>query len=382
MIIYTAQALCLGVLLWFLAQSSHRTDIFIGVYVCMWTVGVIVLYWYFGDAQDVFYSNDQQIQVQMVNRIAVHGVEYSVDGVIGNRYLITIPALLLTKCGINTILVLKFLQAVCFILTYRLVQQHFKNKNLRFKMWYIVLFSGPLFVFMSLLGLRDLVLAYFCLSMIMGRNTRIHIISWFVVFFLRPHLAVALIFGWLIGFAYQRARSNLHMILLPLLAVFSFVAGTYGYVIGSHFQQHTALDFNSLSHLWSQSNYVRLFANFGGLQFLLFGSEVVNISISKLLLLRLIFFETFLIPILFLWKLVAGVGLRIRSVRIFASFTFFLGLISSTDFNSSRQNIPFLALMGVTVAEHLANRRGPTSVGPHIEAIQHALAPGDSVPQL
>ncbi len=354
MAVYVAQAIVLGFLLWCVALSSHRTDLFVGAYVCVWTVGVIFLYWKFGTAQDVFYSNDQKLQVRMVQWITENGIEYSLNGVIGNRYIVTIPAYLLTRCGIDSLLALKFMQAIFFVLTYRLVLNHFQSKNLRFKLWYLVLFSGPIFIFMSLLGLRDLALAYFSLYTFIGPNLGISAISWLGVFLLRPHLAIALTFGKLIGIAYRHTRSNLHLIILPSVVVFSFVSGTYSYVVGSHFQSGTGLDFASVSHLFTQQKFTQFFANFGGLQFLLLGSGVVNFSILNLFLLRLIFVDTFLIPSLFVWIVITSSNLRMRSVSIYSGFAFFLGLVLQTDFNSSRQNIPFLVLMGVTIAEHLA----------------------------
>jgi hypothetical protein len=369
MAVYVAQAIALGFLLWCVTLSSHRNDLFVGAYVCVWTIGVIFLYWKYGTAQDVFYSNDQAIQVQLVEQTEIHGIDFSLEGLIGNRYIVTIPALLLSRCGINSLLAFKFLQAIFFLLTYRLVLNHFAKENLKFKTWYIVLFSGPIFVFMSLLGLRDLALAYFSLYIVIGRTTGFRAISWLSAFLLRPHLAIALAFGRLIGFAYRRARSNLHLILLPIVLVFSFVCGIYSFGIGSYFQWGTNLDLPSVGHPFTQGIFTQLFANFGGLQFLLHGPGIVKFSILSLLLLRIVFFDTFLIPSIFVWTVITSSKLRIRSISIYSAFAFFLGLVLQTEYNSSRQNIPFLVLMGVTVAEHLAlrqrddtNKRGQVSV--------------------
>lgn len=356
MLVYSLQAICLGVLLWILSQSSHRTDVFMTAYVCVWTVGVIAIYWKFGDAQDIFYSDDQMIQVNLVNHVTQNPLVYSLRGIVGLRYVITIPASLLARIGIDTLLALKFLQAIFFILTYRLIREHFRIENLKFKAWYLILFAGPLFVFLSLLGLRDLALAYFSLYLIIGRDPRVLAISWIGLFLLRPHLAIALVFGRVIGFAFERARFAFHQLFIPLVVVVSFISGTYAYMIGRHFQMNAPLDFYSLSHLGTQSGFIRLFANFGGLQFLLFGSDIVNLPTSNLVLLRILFFDTFLIPILFIWMVVSTSALQKHSVSILASFTFFLGLVSVTEFNSTRQNLPFLVLMGVTVVVHLADR--------------------------
>ncbi|MEO5974655.1 MAG: hypothetical protein ABIQ38_05585 [Ilumatobacteraceae bacterium] len=367
MLIYSLQAISLGVLLWFLSQSSHRTDVPMAVYVCVWTLGVIAIYWKFGDAQDIFYSDDQMVQVNLVNHVSQNPLVYSLQGIVGLRYVITIPASLLTRIGIDTLLVLKFLQAIFFVLTYRLVREHFRIENLKFKVWHLTLFAGPLFVFMSLLGLRDLALAYFALYLIIGRDPRVLAISWISLFLLRPHLAIALVFGRVIGFAFERARFGIHQLFIPLIVVISFISGTYAYMIGRHFQMNAPLDFFSLSHLGTQSDFNRLFANFGGLQFLLFGSDTVNLPTINLIFLRILFFDTFLIPILFLWTVVSTSALQKHAVNILASFTFFLGLVSVTEFNSTRQNLPFLVLMGVTVVVHLADRGRSES---HLQATE------------
>lgn len=376
MVLYTAQAVLLGVLLWIATLSRRRPDMFITAYVCIWTLGIIAIYWKFGTAQDVFYSDDQMVQVRLVDQVSQNPLVYSLEGIVGLRYVITIPASLLTRIGIDALLALKFLQALFFVLTYRLVREHFRINNLKFKLWYIVLFAGPLFIFMSLLGLRDLALAYFALNLMIGRDVRMYVFSWLGLFLLRPHLAVALAFGWVIGFIVSRLRLNFNLLFLPLIVVVSFLSGTYAYVIGRHFQSNGTLEFDSLSHLWSQSAFIRLFANFGGLQFLLFDSEIVNLSIPRLFLLRIIFFDTFLLPILFVWTLVSDARLKPLSVGILASFAFFLGLVSTTDFNSSRQNIPFLVLMGVTVVVKLADKQRRTTLNESELSREPSLASG------
>lgn len=378
MVLYTAQALFLGALLWFATLSRRRTDAFISAYVCVWTIGVIVLYWRFGAAQDVFYSADQVVQVDLVEHVSTNPLVYSLNEIISLRYVITIPASLLTRIGVDALLTLKFLQAIFFILTYRLVREHFRIENLNFKLWYLVLFCGPLFIFMSLLGLRDLALAYFALNLMIGRDVRMYAISWLGLFLLRPHLAIALAFGWVIGFMVGRLRLNFNILIFPFIVVVSFLSGTYAYVIGRHFQFSGPLDFSSLSPLWSQSAFTRLLANFGGLQFLLFDSGVVNLSVLKLFLLRIIFFDTFLIPILFVWTLVSDSKLKQHSVSILASFAFFLGLISITDFNSSRQNIPFLVLMGVSVVIHLARRTRSDLIELPADSVKHTITSAPS----
>jgi hypothetical protein len=45
-------------------------------------------------------------------------------------------------------------------------------------------------------------------------------------------------------------------------------------------------------------------------------------------------------------------------MQVFISFTFFLGLAAQTDFNSTRQNLPFLSTMGVLALLGLVKRDG------------------------
>jgi hypothetical protein len=45
--------------------------------------------------------------------------------------------------------------------------------------------------------------------------------------------------------------------------------------------------------------------------------------------------------------------LRSAAFVILASFVFYLGLVSQTDFNSTRQNIPFLAAMGIVAVVNI-----------------------------
>jgi hypothetical protein len=45
--------------------------------------------------------------------------------------------------------------------------------------------------------------------------------------------------------------------------------------------------------------------------------------------------------------------LRGSAFVILSSFVFYLGLVSQTDFNSTRQNIPFLAAMGIVAVANI-----------------------------
>ncbi|MHB1128768.1 MAG: hypothetical protein ACYC06_01810 [Ilumatobacteraceae bacterium] len=358
MIIYTAQALCLGVLLWFLAQSSHRTDIFIGVYVCMWAAGVIALYWYFGDAQDAFYSNDQQVQLAILQSVTTNGIQLSLDAFIRERYIVILPALMLTKLGIIPILALKFLQGVCFVLMYQRVKQYLLGLGLKLRPLHLIFFAGPIFMFMSVLALRDVAIAYFALNVLITRDVRLRLGSLGIVGLLRPHLAVALAFGQLVHVVMRRFPPKRHLLLIPMLVVVSYICGNYAYQYGAHVRERLLVDINLFTEVLTQRKFSLILANFAGLQFLAFGERIVHFSIMNLFLLRLIFIDTFVIPLSFIIAMITcSPRLQTRVLALLAAFTFFIGLVSQSEFNSSRQNLPFLVMMGVLVLENVRDKQ-------------------------
>ena len=115
----------------------------------------------------------------------------------------------------------------------------------------------------------------------------------------------------------------------------------------------------------SQAKFTRLGANFLGLQFLVLG-DAVKLSVVTLFATRILFIDTFLIPIIFLITMVIP-SKRWNDLRIeiFSGFIFFYGVTSQTMFNSTRQNIPFLLIMGIAslIGSPILNRRVSSSGG-------------------
>ena len=66
----------------------------------------------------------------------------------------------------------------------------------------------------------------------------------------------------------------------------------------------------------------------------------------------------FLIPMLFIYVLFAHIKfLSYQKASIFLSFVFFYGVVSQTSYNSTRQNIPFLACMGLLAVADIEHFR-------------------------
>jgi hypothetical protein len=137
------------------------------------------------------------------------------------------------------------------------------------------------------------------------------------------------------------------------------VIGTIAYWIGAVIQK--GINFDTPRTIFTQFKFSQLAANFFGLQFLALNnpdSQIVDASIFVLLLSRLVFFDTLLIPILFLIAVFRHPEfLTKQKVLIFQAFLFFYGVVSQTSFNSTRQNIPFLICMGVLAVADIEHFR-------------------------
>ena len=85
---------------------------------------------------------------------------------------------------------------------------------------------------------------------------------------------------------------------------------------------------------------------------------VVSATNTVLLISRFVFFETILIPILFLVFTLQSFSFnKVRKIQTLQAFLFFYGVVSQTTWNSTRQNIPFLACMGVLAVADIEHFR-------------------------
>lgn len=354
MAFYTFQALILGSALLILARQNGKWRAYSTLYVLVWALAVIAIKFKYGAGQATFYSYDQQTQLEMYDRLLQNGLLLSLQQFVSDRYLIIVPVRLLNIFGIEPILATKFLQAICLLLLYRVCVKFLERNNLTVQLAHAIFFAGPLFIFLSTLGLRDIEIALAATYFFIGQNRHLKQLSLLVLIPLRPHLAVALTFGWLVSKFIKQFQFKKIYVVLTVLTIISFALGGYGYVIGRNLQFGNAV---IAPEIFQQSTWWRFFSNLVGLQFLAFDGETLNMSILRLLALRLFFVDSFLVPICFVATLMAQkIEHSLLRVQVFLSFTFFLGLAAQTDFNSTRQNLPFLSTMGVLALLGLLKR--------------------------
>jgi len=354
MLFYSCQALLLGLALLLIARQNGRFSNYSILYVFVWTVSVIAIRLKYGVDQVNFYSSDQQTQLEMYERLLINGLLLSPQQFVADRYLIIVPVRIFDIFGIEPILATKFLQAVCLLLLYRVCIKFLEQNDLKVRLYHAIFFAGPLFIFLSTLGLRDLEIALATTYFFLGQNIYLKQFSLLVLLPLRPHLAVSLAFGWFFIKIFK--KFNFKRIYMALIAAtfFAFTVGGYGFIIGRNIRDGNAI---VAPQIFDQDPWWRFFSNLVGLQFLAFDDRTVNLSIVNLLSLRLIFIDSFLIPICFVITLLSQkLEFTLNRIQVFLSFTFFLGLAAQTDFNSTRQNLPFLSTMGVLALLGLAKR--------------------------
>lgn len=355
---YSIQAVFFALVAVVFVSRSKKTDLYQFALISIWLIGVIAIFARYRNDQVLFYSNDQLFHFRVIDYyLPQEGL--SLEGIIGLRYLLTIPVYLISLLGFNAMLVIKFFQLCALLLIYGRSQQFMSEQSLTIRFWQLPFISGPLLMFMSLLSLRDVLLAYFALLFVSKNDYKCRLIGISGAFLLRPHLGVALAFGFILTNVYSQWKPKFPGIALSVIALFSYATGTIGYWIGAVIQK--GVNFDAPRTVFSQIKFSQLAANFLGLQFLSLNNpddQIVASSTITLLISRLVFFETVLIPALFL--IVIFQHARFLSKQKFLTmqaFMFFYGVVSQTSYNSTRQNIPFLACMGVLVVADIEHFR-------------------------
>jgi hypothetical protein len=355
---YSIQAIFFALVAVVVVSRSKKTDLYQFALISIWLIGVIVIYARYKDDQVLFYSNDQLFHRDVIEYyLTVEGIQ--VREIISLRYLLTVPVYFISLLGFDAMLIIKFLQLGALLLLYKRSQQFLSEQSLQIRFWQLPLIAGPILIFMSLLSLRDVVLAYFALLFVSSGDRNSRILGLGGAFLLRPHLGVALAIGFILLSFYSRWKPKFQSIAFSAVALFSYGIGTIAYWIGAVIQK--GVSFDTPRTVFSQFKFSQLAANFFGLQFLALNNPdraIVDASTFALLLSRLVFFDTLLIPVLFLIAVFRHPEfLTKQKVLTFYAFMFFYGVVSQTSFNSTRQNIPFLACMGLLAVADIEHFR-------------------------
>ena len=199
---YSIQAVFFALVAVVVVSRSKKTDLYQFALIAIWLVGVIAIYARYRADQVFFYSNDQLFHQNIVEYyLPIEGVR--IREIISLRYLLTVPVYLVSLLGFNAMLIIKFLQLSALLLVYNRSQKFMSEHFLTIRFWQLPLIAGPLLVFMSLLSLRDVLLAYFALVFVSSSDRNSRILGLGGAFLLRPHLGVALAFGFILSYFYS-----------------------------------------------------------------------------------------------------------------------------------------------------------------------------------
>jgi hypothetical protein len=362
---YSIQAVIFAIIAVVVMSRSKKTDLYQFALISIWLIGVIAIYVRYKEGQVLFYSNDQQFHQQVIEYyLPVEG--FDTGAIIGLRYLLTVPVYLVSLIGFNSILTVKFVQLIFLLMLFRRSKNYLLSLNITSVYWQLPFLAGPIMIFMSTLALRDIALAYFSLLFITSKSLNQLTIGFSGALLLRPHLGVALILGFTVSRIVQNMQPRLKIVAITCASLFSYVFGSFASSIGKVIQN--GLVYENPKLIFSQIKFSQLAANFVGLQFLIIDDPkklLVAASATTLLLSRIVFFDTILIPVLFLVSAYRHPQfLTNQKMMTLQAFMFFYGVVSQTSWNSTRQNIPFLACMGVIAVadiEHFRKLKSITS---------------------
>lgn len=304
-----------------------------------------------------FYSNDQRYYVSVVESIVSDGFIFDIDWwLTASRFPYTIPGVLLAFIGIDPALALKTISLIFLVATTQLIFTVTNVVSLRqaFTSAYVSA-VGTIGIFFSTLALRETAMMYLVLLAVVGKNPSTRLFSLVLLLLLRSHLAVALLIGFVLVILWRIL--NRQGTWSPLRAVGAITGGSLaGYALFAiGFQYQTGVS-NIFGHQFGLRPVARIVSNYVGLQFLTAYEESIKFSVSELLVSRLLLSETIFIPLAFFAVVIFSKQLTASVQWTLLTFAIYVGLVTNTEFNSFRQNVPLMPLMGLAVYTALQRR--------------------------
>lgn len=352
---YIVQAIVIsGVVSWLV----RRDPLILRLQVLVWGIFVSVIAWRFGLVeQQSFYSNDQHYWTSITESFLTLGIPWDVDVWFGTKIPYPVAALPLAMCGIHPTLSLKAVGLICLLSLSRriLFDAGIKTRTAQATALWLTA-CGVIGTFFSVLALRETMMMYFTYRFATDKSPAIRLVSLVALYILRPHLAAAIFVAevMMLGWRWLRSKYEFGVAESPMLISLGVIVGTvlFSWGVGNGAPLRTPFNGD-----WGTAQTLRIASNFVGLQFLTVREETVNFPLTYLLVLRVFLNETVLIPTAFTTIcLFAYRQLNDRDRFTLVAFTLYVTVVIGTDFNSFRQNLPLMPLMGLTLLRHLGSR--------------------------
>ena len=315
------------------------------------------------EGQTFFYSNDQQYYTNVVKSILESGIPFDMDWwLTASRWPLTLPAALLGYVGIAPVLALKTV-SLLYLCALTIHVQRIYLLDTHERLIHVTYFAGlgAIGVAFSSLALRETSLMFYVVIFLTSRSAARRFIALLLLLFLRSHLAVALLIGNLVFSLFGESETQKPW--TRLQAVLTTIGGVaFGWLLFSFGVALQTKRFVFLGSEFGLGQSWRILSNYVGLQFLTVAPETRETGLFSLILFRLAFSETIVCLCLFTGIAFAGRRFSTLGRTTLLSFSIYVGLAVNTEFNSFRQNLPFLPLMGIVVSEHWKTRRRERSI--------------------
>ena len=379
MLFYSAQVFVVTSVLLTLLRRQH---VFLRIQVAVWAIGVVLIAWRFGLAGQLdFYSNDQRyydfvVELYSRERWILNEELSFVD----SKTPYTLPAVLVKVFGFHPTLALKIVSLISLLALSHLILTRHDTRlfSSQLKVLYFTA-CGAIGTFFSMLALRETTMMLFAYTYTFGKSPQLRVVSLVMLFLLRPHLAAALFIAEIItfGWGWITEKRDTGFFTVPAVLTLSVVIGSVLYALQN---VPGSKDDDPIGKNVFVTQAIRVVSNFVGLQFLTVPESTVNFSISSLVLLRFILSETVIIPTGFtLICFLRGFRLGNRDLFVLSAFATYVSVVTNTDFNSFRQNVPFIPLMGLVIIDYL-NQRTIRNVRLNRQAPVSGWLPARSVP--
>ena len=207
---------------------------------------------------------------------------------------------------------------------------------------------GLIGVFFSALGLRETTMMLLVVWFFLGTTSSTKFFSLVCLGLLRPHLAASVLLGELLSYIIRYLSNNYETSSLRnfMYVIAAPILGYYLYSFGLQYQSGLG---GVYGHTWGITPVIRIASNFVGLQYLTVNEKTVEFSLMSLALLRLALSETVVIPLFFTIAVLLSRRPSVLMQSVMWGFGIYVGVVTNTDFNSFRQNIPFMPIMGLVV---------------------------------
>jgi hypothetical protein len=346
-----------------LTTLLRSTPVVLRIQVWLWALSVGFIAWQFGIEEQLdFYSNDQRYYSFVVEMFS-HDPLLALReiSVVSAKAPYTLPAVVLTLFGIHPTLALKIISLLSLLVLSSLVLNSVDTRSLsrQTRMLYLT-GCGAIGLFFSVLALRETSMMLFTYTYAFGKSAQVRILSLVTVYLLRPHLAVALIVAEFVTTIWRwlTSRRNAGYWSVPAIVLSTLTLGgvIFSQTIPAHLEPVPVINSFAIAQM------TRFFSNYVGLQFLTVPESTVNFPILTLVLLRILLSETFVVVTVFIvTSILMSFRLRERDVFALAAFSTYVSVVTNTDFNSFRQNIPFVPLMGILLVGMIErdSRRAP-----------------------